>query len=291
MYRVLVMGGTRFFGKRLVQLLLDDGAEVTIATRGQTVDSFGDTVKRLVVDRESYESLAKAVEGREWDLIYDNICYSPQDAMNACEIFAGKVKRYIYTSSMSIYESLSVNKKEEEFDPYLLPIQMGKRMDFDYGTAKGLAEAVFAQRATFPVCSVRFTFVLGIDDYTRRVEFHINRVKRGIPIGIPNMGAKINFISSDEAAELLLWLKDHKLEGPLNACSNGAISLAELISSIEQEVGKKAIIVPSTSHENMSPYGVERTLTINNTKATQAGFAFQPLHSWFPVLLRQLVLS
>jgi len=77
----------------------------------------------------------------------------------------------------------------------------------------------------------------------------------------------------------------------LNACSTGAISLAELISSIEQEVGKKAIIVPSTSQENMSPYGVDRSFTINNSKATQEGFAFQPLHSWFPVLLRQLVQS
>lgn len=289
MHKVLVIGGTRFFGKRLVELLLEDGAEVTIATRGQTVDSFGDTVKRLIVDRESYDSLAKAVEGREWDVIYDNICYSPQDAMNACEIFAGKVKRYIYTSTMSVYKSESVDKKEEELDPYSLPIQMGTRSDFDYGTSKGLAEAVFAQKAAFPVCSVRFTFVLGKDDYTRRVEFHIDRVKKGIPIGIPDINAKINFISSDEAAELLLWLKDHKIEGPLNACSTGVISLAEMISSIELEVGKKAIIEHSTSQENMSPYGVDRSFTINNTKATQAGFAFQPLHSWFPVLLRQLV--
>ncbi|MGF7049889.1 nucleoside-diphosphate-sugar epimerase [Paenibacillus sp. DS2015] len=291
MYRVLVMGGTRFFGKRLVQVLLDDGAEVTIATRGHTDDSFGDTVERLIVDRENYESLAGAVKDREWDVIYDNICYSPQDALNACEIFAGKVKKYIYTSTMSVYESTSADKKEEEFDPTKLPIRLGSRNDFDYGTAKGLAEAVFAQRAPFPVCSVRFTYVLGEDDYTRRLEFHINRVKKGILIGIPDVNAKINFISSDEAADLLLWLKDRNIEGPLNACSTGAISLAEMISAIEQEVGKKAIIVQRTSQENMSPYGVERTFTMNNKKATQAGFAFQPLHSWFPVLLRHLVRS
>jgi len=40
MKKVLVMGGTRFFGKKLVQHLLDEGNEVTIATRGRTPDPY-----------------------------------------------------------------------------------------------------------------------------------------------------------------------------------------------------------------------------------------------------------
>lgn len=47
MKKILVFGGTRFFGKRLVESLLQAGHDVTIATRGLTVDPFGSTVKRV----------------------------------------------------------------------------------------------------------------------------------------------------------------------------------------------------------------------------------------------------
>ncbi|MGR4032399.1 NAD-dependent epimerase/dehydratase family protein, partial [Bacillus sp. ZZQ-131] len=50
--KVLVLGGTRFFGKHLVEYLLQAGHDVTIATRGVTEDSFGSAVKRIIVDRE-----------------------------------------------------------------------------------------------------------------------------------------------------------------------------------------------------------------------------------------------
>ena len=49
---VLVLGGTRFFGKHLVNELLAQGMKVTIATRGKTPDSFGSSVERLIFDRE-----------------------------------------------------------------------------------------------------------------------------------------------------------------------------------------------------------------------------------------------
>ncbi|OAB44340.1 NAD-dependent epimerase/dehydratase family protein [Paenibacillus glacialis] len=288
MTTALVLGGTRFFGKKLVELLLKEGVEVTIATRGITSDAFGDRVQRLVVDRESYDSLLQATAGSEWDVIYDNICYSPQEAWNACEVFAGKVKRYINTSSISIYEPNPNEHIETEVDPTTYPIKMGTRSDFDYGVGKRLAEAVFAQHATFPVCSVRFTFVVGEDDYTRRLEFHIDRIKNGTPIHIPSLDAKINFISSDEAASFLCWLKDQSLTGPLNACATGEISLAEMIALMEQAVGKTAIIDQHTEDSNHSPYGVEQSFFSSNAKAVEAGFPFTSLNSWFPVLIRQL---
>jgi nucleoside-diphosphate-sugar epimerase len=289
MKTALVLGGTRFFGKKLVELLLEEGMEVTIATRGMTSDSFGDRVKRLIVDRESYDSLLKATAGSEWDVVYDNICYSPLDAWHACEVFAGKVKRYINTSSMSVYDPSPSEHQEAGVDPTTYPIKMGGRSDFEYGTGKVLAEAVFAQHATFPVCSVRFSFVVGEEDYTRRIEFHIERIKNGTMIGIPSVDAKINFISSDEAALLLCWLKDQSLTGPLNACSTGEISLTDLIYLIEQEVEKKAVIEPRTEEFNMSPYGVEQSFFMSNSKGVESGFTFSHVNSWLPTLISRLV--
>lgn len=58
--KILVIGGTRFFGIHMVKELLAKGHEVTIATRGQSSDAYGDRVKRLVLDRTDEESMRKA---------------------------------------------------------------------------------------------------------------------------------------------------------------------------------------------------------------------------------------
>lgn len=100
--KILVFGGTRFFGKKLVERLVSEGHDVTIGTRGKTEDNFGDTVKRVVLNRESRDALFQLAK-EDWDVIYDNICFSPKEALYAVDAFKGKVKRYIYTSSLSVY--------------------------------------------------------------------------------------------------------------------------------------------------------------------------------------------
>lgn len=286
--KVLVLGGTRFFGKKLVNLLLENGNDVTIATRGKTVDPFGNKVKRLLIDRENSQSLRSAVDSTQWDIVYDNICYSSQEAMEACEIFAGKVKHYIFTSTLSVYEFGDEKRKEEDFDPYSYPIRIGARTDFQYGEGKRLAEAVFFQKADFPVSAVRFPIVLGLDDYTKRLHFHIHQVRNEKAIGIPNEKAMLSFITSDEAASFLNWLGNQSIEGPINACSKGELSLNQILSLVEEEVGKKAIVKQHTEEEQMSPFGVPQSWCMDTSKADQAGFEFQHLQKWFPTLIREI---
>ena len=76
---VLVLGGTRFFGKHLVNELLTQGANVTIATRGKTPDSFGPKVTRLIFDREDEDSIRSVLTKETYDVIYDNIAYTSND--------------------------------------------------------------------------------------------------------------------------------------------------------------------------------------------------------------------
>lgn len=49
--KILVIGGTRFFGIHTVNALLEHGHDVTIATRRNTSDSYGDKVERICVER------------------------------------------------------------------------------------------------------------------------------------------------------------------------------------------------------------------------------------------------
>lgn len=290
MRKILILGGTRFFGKRLVERLLQDSAnDVTILTRGETSDSFGDRVHRIHADRFQPNELAQAVGDSLWDVVFDNICYSPDEADQARRIFDGKTKRYILTSSLSVYDFSEEALTEEIFDPETYPIHYGGRNDFTYQEGKRLAEAVFMQQASFPVAAVRFPIVLGIDDYTRRLHFHIEHVRNGLPIGIPNPEAHISFIRSDEAADFLYWLGCcSTVTGPINACSDGTVRIKDVLITIEKETDKQAIILNQTDDEHMSPFGIEHSWFMDTTKAQSAGYKFLLLNDWLPELVSSL---
>ena len=192
MRKVLVFGGTRYFGKRLVDLLLENGDQVTIATRGNVKDDFGNLVSRIQVDRASEKSMVENFSDSEiWDVIYDNICYSSNEAKIAMNLFKDKVKKYVFTSTMSVYGFGKQALVESNFDSTVYPIKMLNRSDTDYGEAKRMAEAYFIQNATFPVTAPRFPIVLGLDDFTKRLHFHIERISKGQEIGFQSAEAKI----------------------------------------------------------------------------------------------------
>ncbi|KMT61616.1 NAD-dependent epimerase/dehydratase family protein [Paenilisteria newyorkensis] len=283
--KILVFGGTRFFGKKLVTRLLADGHDVTIATRGKATDDFGDAVKRVKMNRESREALFCLAQ-ENWDVVYDNICFSPQDALYSIAAFRDKVGKYVYTSSLSVYRMRDRALVEADFDPFHYELVTGSREDFDYGEGKRLAEAVFFQKANFPVVAVRFPIVLGEDDYTGRLEFHIKHVQAGEEIGMPNEEAEMGFISSDEAADFLCWVGTKSdIVGPINATSDSVYRLSELMGLIENATGKMAIVEEITEDNDDSPFGVEKTYYLDNAKAKEAGFSFQDLHEWLPKLI------
>ena len=289
MRKILILGGTRFFGKKLVERLLQDSTnEVTTLTRGVTSDPFGDRVERIHADRFQPDELAQAVGDTSWDVVYDNICYSPDEADQARRIFDGKTKRYILTSSMSVYDFSEEALTEDVFDPETYPIRYGGRTDFTYQEGKRLAEAVLLQQATFPAAAVRFPIVLGTEDYTRRLHFHIEHIREGNPIGIPNPEAHFSFIRSDEAADFLYWLGYSTVTGPINACSDGTVTIKNLISMIEEETGKQAILQEKTADEHMSPFGIEQSWFMDTGKAQSKGFRFLTLVDWLPVLISTL---
>lgn len=290
MRKILILGGTRFFGKRLVERLLQDSAnDVTILTRGETSDSFEDLVHRIHADRFQPNELVQAVGDTLWDVVFDNICYSPDEADQARRIFDGKTKRYILTSSLSVYDFSEEALTEEIFDPETYSIRYGGRNDFTYQEGKRLAEAVFMQQATIPVAAVRFPIVLGIDDYTRRLHFHIEHVRNELPIGVPNPEAQISFIRSDEAADFLYWLGCcSTATGSFNACSDGTVRIKDILTIIEEETGKQAIIQSQTADEHMSPFGIEQSWFMNTTKAQSAGYKFLNLNVWLPELINSL---
>jgi len=288
MKKVLVLGGTRFFGRKLVELLLADGHDVTIVTRGKLANPFGDKVKHLIVDRRDTEAFSKAVEGEYYDIVYDNICYSPNEAKAFCDIFNGKMGKLVFTSTLSTYAADGNAKSEADFDPYTYSIQMGDTEAFTYSEGKRQAEAVFFKYATCPVVAVRFPIVMGIDDYTKRLHFHVKHVVNEEAIGFLNMDAEMSFILAEEAGQFLKWAGLTDVEGPFNATAQGTVSLKDLMALVEKATSKQAKIVLVENDEIRSPYAVPASWYMTTEKAEQAGFVFSKLNDWLPGLIDEI---
>ncbi|WP_308637584.1 NAD-dependent epimerase/dehydratase family protein [Paenibacillus silvisoli] len=289
MRQVLVLGGTRFFGKKLVERLLEAGDEVTIVTRGAHAHPFGERVKHLKVDRTDAEQLATAIGEARYDVVYDNICYMPKEAEESVKLFAGRAGKYIVTSTLSVYPFGEPRKTEAFFDSQTYPIPKPYPDDIHYGEGKRLVEAVFFQKASFPVAAVRFPIVLGEDDYTRRLHFHVEHVQQGLPLGIPNADAAMSFIDADEAASFLDWLgRTPEATGPFNACSRGEISPGAIVALIEQATGKTAYVALETDEPHSSPFGVPEPWYMDIAKAEEAGYRFRELTDWLPPLIAKL---
>lgn len=225
---ILILGGTRLFGKVLVRNLIERGHNVTIATRGLTQDSYGDLVTRIIIDRENKKSIEKALEGKYFDIIYDNLCYSPNSARDLCDVIEDKTDRYIIISSSAVYK-FNKNIKEEEFNPYIYKVIYGDRNDFSYAEGKRLSEAVVFQNYNIKTVAVRFPVVLSKDDYTKRLYSYVENNILNKSTNINNIDSNLSFISDKEAGDFLAWLSNVDYVGPINAASYGSITIKEII--------------------------------------------------------------
>src|SRR5207253_1215794 len=99
---VLIIGGSRYFGKLLVNRLRDAGSAVSVLNRGST--AVPDGVNHLIADRDDETALLDALGAREFDVVIDQVCYTPAQAEIAARVFAGRTGRYLMTSTVEVYD-------------------------------------------------------------------------------------------------------------------------------------------------------------------------------------------
>ncbi|MFM9104466.1 MAG: NAD-dependent epimerase/dehydratase family protein, partial [Cyanobium sp.] len=97
---ILVMGGTRFVGKPLVERLLAQGHALTLFTRGRNAVPEG--VEHLVGDRSTAEGLAP-LQGRRFEVIVDSSGRTLEDSRRVIERTGAPSHRFVYVSSAGVY--------------------------------------------------------------------------------------------------------------------------------------------------------------------------------------------
>lgn len=283
--KILVLGGTRFFGVHMINSLLSKGHNVTIATRGKASDPFGQKVERATVERTSSDSLAKTFSDKYFDVVCDNLAYCSNDIKYLLDNI--KCGRYIMTSSASVYFNQTLNTEECEFDPLSYPLKWCSRQDYPYDEVKRQAEcALFQVYPLFSSVAVRFPFVIGEEDYTQRLYFYVEQTIQGNSMDLDNADEQLGFIHSAEAGDFLAWTTEQKFIGTINGNSFGTISLQEIINYIEQKTGKKAIFSPNGLK---GPYNGQKSFCLDINHAKNLGYEFSELKGWIFNLLDKYI--
>ena len=279
--QILVIGGTRFFGIHMVEELLKMGHDITIATRGQASDSFGDRVKRIIIERTNEDSIKNAFKEKHYDVVIDKIAYCSNDIKYAMENIS--CDKYIYMSSTSVYDPKHMDTLETDFDGYSNDFVWCDRMAFPYEGIKRQAEyALWQKYQDKKWLAVRYPFTIGKDDYTKRLLFYVEHTMKSIPMNIDNLDYQMGYIRSDEAGKFIAFLVDKDVNGAINGSSEGTISIKEIIDYVEKKTGTKAII---DKEGDEAPYNGEPEYSINTEKANALGFSFSVLNDWIYELL------
>jgi len=279
--KILVIGGTRFFGIHMVNELLANGHDVTIATRGKASDQYGDSVKRIVFERTDGESVKNAIRGTHYDVVIDKIAYCSNDIKYIMDVV--DCDKYIHMSSTSVYNPKHINTIESDFDGFSKDFVWCDRFAFPYEQIKRQAEyALWQKYSDRNWIAVRYPFAIGKDDYTKRLLFYVEHIMKSIPMNIDNLDYQMSFIRSDEAGKFIAFLVDKEVTGAINGSAEGTISIKEIIDYVEKKTGARAII---DKNGDNAPYNGEPEYSINTEKAKTIGFQFSILRDWIYELL------
>lgn len=278
--KILVIGGTKFFGVPMIKELLAKGHDVTVATRGNIKDDFGNAIHRIIFDRADSSSIKDAFSGIHFDVIIDKIAYCSNDIRNLIDSI--DCDRFVHMSSTAVYTPLHWDTREDEFCGNDESLMWCNRADVLYNVGKQQAEIALSQLYKKDWLAVRYPFVIGTDDYTKRLLFYVEHTMKSIPMHVDNIDCQMGFIHSDEAGKLLAYLAERDITGAVNGCSNGTISIREILNYVEKKTGTKAVFDEAGEP---APYNGTPEYSINTEKAKNLGFSFTNLHDWIYDLL------
>jgi 2'-hydroxyisoflavone reductase len=286
--RTLVLGGTRFLGRAIVDVALGRGHEPTLFNRGLTNPELFPDVERIVGDRSGDLS---GLAGRAWEAVIDVAAYFPAEVQRSVEALRKRVDRYVFVSSISFYRDQSVPPVEGAAVHELGPGDADDPSPETYGARKAACERIvedaFGERAFI----VRPGLIIGPHDPTGRFSYWPHRIARGGEVLAPGSpDDPVQFVDVRDLAEWIVFGTEAGLAGAFNATGR-TMRFEALLDECRRvtESDARFTWVPS---DRLLDAGVEEWMGIplwiaspgweaanrvDVSKALAAGLAFRPL--------------
>ena len=228
--RILIVGGTIFLGRRLVEAALARGHQVTIFSRGLHTACLPDDVEALKGDRNGD---VRALRGRVWDAAIDTCGYVPGAVTRVLDALGSEqLAHYTFVSSISVYAGFPAAGVDEGSP--VATITAGQLIAAEemttagratartygdmYGALKVLCEQAAERRMPGRVLNVRPGLIVGPDDYTDRFTYWVRRVDEGGALLAPGRPERrLRIIDARDLAEWMVRMAEVRTTGIFNA--------------------------------------------------------------------------
>lgn len=286
--KLLIIGGTRFLGRYLVESALARGHQLTLFNRGKSNPDLFPQVEQLRGDRDG--NLA-VLQGRHWDAVIDTCGYFPRLVRASAEALSNLVERYVFISSISVYADFSKPGIDEQYPVATLQDESVEEITNDtYGALKALCEQAAGQAMPGRVLVVRPGLIVGPHDFTDRFTYWPCRITQGGAMLAPGRpGQAIQFIDVRDLAEWIIRMVEAHKTGVYNATGpDNILTMEQLLEESKALTGNdisfvwvsEAFLV-ERKVEELPLWAPEEAYpgfhTVNCFKALDDGLTFRPL--------------
>jgi len=305
---ILILGGTRFVGRHIVDALIEGGHRVSVLTRGTSPDELPASVERLKGDRNEGVGGLSALHGRTWDACVDVSGYTPKQVRPSAESLHDRIGRYLFISTVSVYVDSS-DAPVLETHP-LLPEAAEDVTDITaetYGplkvTCERIVRSVYGDRSTI----LRPQIVAGPFDPTGRHTYWVQRATAGGEMLAPGDGSDyVQVVDARDIARFTQRALEKHTHGIFNMAGHrltwaafmqalGAVDPVWVPSALLDEAGLTFMQLPlyrpngatfsslmHVSHERASAAGLTLTDTQNTIRDVREWLRTHPVTPALP---------
>jgi 2'-hydroxyisoflavone reductase len=287
--KLLVLGGTKFLGRGVVDAALARGHEVTLFNRGRTAPDLFPEAEHLVGDRDGDLT---ALGGRSWDAVVDPSGYVPRIVRASAELLAGSVEHYVFVSSISVYREPLEPGFDEDAALGTLDAPTEEVTGSSYGPLKTLCEEVV--RDVFPEthANVRAGLIVGPHDPTGRFTYWPVRIVAGGDVLAPGDPERhVQFVDVRDLGTWIVHVAEQRISGSFNATGpEPPVTMGGLLEGCRHLTGSDANLVwvdesfllekgagPWVELPLWLPGEEAAILQADVSRAISSGLAFRPL--------------
>lgn len=307
--KIFIIGGTGFISKKIVEILLQRGHDITIFTRGRSSNPFS-TIKKITQmtgDRNRETELKSAVSDNNFDVVLDMTAYQPGQSESAVKVFKGRTGRFIHCSTVSVYmvsNDIHCPITEDQDTGRVMDNFPRNPFGMDYGIDKRKCEDVLwgeHNPGLFPVTVLRPVFVCGPEDRTARDYFWIQRILDGKPLLIPGSGdCAFQQVYVDDTARAFCDVMETEITigEAYNIASEEFYSLNEYINLISSILNKNPELIHIDQEvfdsldisyypgADVFPFNTRRTAIFSLEKIKKhIGYRSTPFMEWMPATI------
>lgn len=244
--RILILGGTVFLGRHLVEAALAQGHEITLFTRGISNPELFPEVERLHGNRmDGDEEGLALLRRRQWDAVIDTSGYVPRIVRASAQALASSVGLYAFISTISVYASTRQPGQDESAPVGTLTDSSVEEVTGEtYGPLKALCEQAVETAVPARALIIRPGLIVGPHDPTDRFTYWPHRAARGGEIVAPgDPSTSVQFIDARDLAEWILHMVERGETGVYNATGpNEPITMWDVLDTCRAVSGADAHI-------------------------------------------------